>query len=120
MDGGDSQVTGQVIVVDISDQVFAVVIELKGFSEEVDFVRQVLLQDAEIEIGVPGVFAIVPEVRRSEKSIECGIAGVALKGVLQLGLDLRDSAVLIAVINTPESFDRSLAGPSIRLAILVG
>jgi hypothetical protein len=78
------------------------------------------MRDAEIEIGVPGVFAIVPEVRRSKKSIECGLAGVALKGVLQLGLDLRDSAVLIAVIDTPESFDRSLAGTSIRLAILVG
>jgi hypothetical protein len=50
-----------VVVVDISDQVFSVVVEFEGFSKEVDCVWQVLLQDAEIEIGVPRVFAVVPE-----------------------------------------------------------
>src|SRR5258708_11739712 len=107
------------IVVDISDQVLAVVIELKGFSKEVDCVRQILLQDAEIEIGVPRVFAIMPEVSRAKKRIEGGIVLVALNGALQLGLYLRNGTVLIAVINTPESFDRRFACTSICLVLVV-
>src|SRR5438270_10112538 len=103
MDGGDSQISGQMIVVDISDQVFSVVIELEGFSKEVDCVGQILLQNAEIEIGVSRVFAIVPEVGRPKKRIECGIVRVALNGGLQLGLYLRNGAVLIAVVDTPKS-----------------
>src|SRR5258708_16994886 len=118
MDGGDSQISGQMIVVDISDQVFAVVIELKGFSKEVHWVGQILPQDAEIEIGVPRVFAIMPEVRCSKERIECGIVRVALNGGLQLGLYLRNSTVLIAVIDTPESFDRCFACPSICLVLV--
>src|SRR5260370_12184525 len=104
MDGGDSQISGQMIVVDISDQVFAVVIELKGFSKKADCGRQILLQDAEIEIGVSRVFAIVPEVRRPKKRIEGGIVRVALNGALQLGLYLRNGAILLAFIHTPKSF----------------
>src|SRR5260370_32553421 len=119
MDGGDSQIAWEMIGVDISDQVFAVVIELKGFSKEVDCVRQILRQDAETEIGVPRVFAIVPEVRRPKKRIECGIVRVALNGALQLGLYLRNGAVLIAVINTPESFDRCFAYTSICLVLVI-
>src|SRR6266702_1811515 len=120
MDGGDSQISGQMIVVDISDQVLAVVIEFKGFSKKADCVRQILLQDAEIEIGVPRVFAIMPEVRSPKKRIEGGIVRVALNGALQLGLYLRNSAVLIAVIDTPESFDRCFACTSICLVLIVG
>src|SRR5260370_41269088 len=119
MDGGDSQISGQMIVVDISDQVFSVVIDLEGFSKEVDCVRQILLQDAEIEIAVPRVFGIVPEVRRPKKRIECGIVQVALNGALQLGLYLRNGAVLIAVINTPESFDCCFACTSICLVLMI-
>src|SRR6266702_4394293 len=119
MDRGDSQISGQMIVVDISDQVFAVVIELKGFSKKVDCVRQVLLQDAKIEISVPRVFAIMPEVRRPKKRIERGIVRVTLNGTLQLGLCLGNRAVLIAVIDTPESFDRCFACTSICLVLMI-
>ena len=54
-----------------------------------------------------------------KKRIECGILGVVLDGVLQLGLDLWNSAVLIAVIDAPETFDRGFACTSIYLVAVI-
>src|SRR5882757_2823695 len=119
MDSGDSQVPGQMVVVDISDQVFAIVVQFEGSSEEADCMRQILLQNAEIEIGVPLVFAIVPEVRRPKKPIECGIVAIPPNRAFQLGLYLRNRAVLVPMIDAPESLDSRSARAPISLVLVI-
>src|SRR5712664_762844 len=97
------------VVVDVSDDLLAVVVEIQGLLEELSRGRHILLEHTAVRIRIACVFADAPKMRRAEQGVERGIIRIILKSCLKLGLHFRDRVVLVAVINIPESLDRRIA-----------
>src|SRR6266852_6777592 len=100
------------VVVDVSDEVLAVVVEIQSLLEELSRSGHILLQNIPVRLRIARELTDVPKVGSSEQCVEHGIVRIMLKGCLKLGLHVRYRVVLVPVINVPESFDRRIARAS--------
>src|SRR5260370_26795928 len=105
MNSGDSEISRQVISVDISDRVLGVVVELKCLSERIDSVLHILGQHRVVRYGIARCLSDMPEVAGAEQCIQRGVVGIVLDGCLQLLLNLWNSVIVVSVVDSPETIN---------------
>src|SRR5262249_29998454 len=104
----DPQVPRQMVVMDIADEVPAIIIKIQSLLEEAHRTGHVLPQHLRVRLWIARELANVPKMRGAEQRIQRGMVRIVSESLFKLGLHVRDSVIIIAVKDSPESFDRGL------------
>src|SRR5215472_13301924 len=118
----DSQISRQMVVVDVADRMLRVVIEVQSLLEQGGRGWHVLRKDLLVRrlqrVGIPCHLPDMPEMSSAQQCVERWVVGIGVDRRFQFLLYFRDSRVVVPVVNRPELLNRSTADPRALTVLL--